>query len=121
MAPNTRDCMRMRVLAMLLAASVMTTASRADSVLQASQLISYFGAGCASQGEWTRTAIAQATALADVLKSLEKDPDCTTFAGAIGQLGTLSQAVSRLQSDPNSAQILQLKSEEQEVLLQIAQ
>ena len=59
-------------------------------------LLSYFSANCRTQGEWTRAALADSTALIEALKSIASDADCKSVGGAVAQLGLLNQQLSNL-------------------------
>ena len=60
-------------------------------------LLSYFSANCRTQGEWTRGALADSTALIEALKSIASDADCKSVGGAVAQLGLLNQQLSNLE------------------------
>jgi len=111
--------MRLRKLSFIFIVSLfsISNTSRADSTLQASELLRYFGAGCASQGEWTKSALAYADALIDDVKSVENDPDCRTINGALGQIKNLSNSLFNLSGDQAQRDILSLKKQEEQLLL----
>jgi hypothetical protein len=94
--------------------------ARADESAQLSALMSYFGTTCPSQGQLTQAAISQVQALTDVVTSIQKDPDCQTLSGAMGQLGILSQQVQILSQQTTQTQILSLQRQQQELLLQLS-
>lgn len=84
-------------------------------------LLSYFSANCRTEGEWTRAAIADSSALIEALRSIQSDPDCKSVGGAISQLGLLNQQLSSLQNiSQTQSQIAQLNAQEQELLVQLS-
>jgi hypothetical protein len=87
----------------------------------ASELLAYFGASCPSQGEWTRAALGQSEALMAALETLKNEPECKTISGTIGDLGLLNSKIAQLQSvSAEQAQLNELRSREQELLLQLS-
>lgn len=85
-------------------------------------LLTYFSANCRTQGEWTRAALADSTALIEALKSISQDPDCRSVGGAVAQLGILTQQLQNLEkTNETQSKIAELNSQEQELLLQISQ
>jgi hypothetical protein len=60
-------------------------------------LLNYFSANCKTQGEWTRSAIADSTSLIEALKSIQSDADCKSVGGAVAQLGILTQQLASLE------------------------
>ncbi len=93
---------------------------RADEVFQLEQLLNYFSASCPTQGEWTRAAINQASQLISTLQSVQNDPACQSLAGAVSQLGLLSQRIAALENDFNQRQLFGLKKEQETLLLQLS-
>jgi hypothetical protein len=84
-------------------------------------LLSYFSANCKRQGEWTRAALADSTALIESLRSIQNDSDCKSVSGAIAQLGLLNTQLSRLDStNETQSKLSELNSQEQELLIQIS-
>lgn len=84
-------------------------------------LLSYFSANCRSQGEWTRAALDESTALIESLRSLANDNDCKSVGGAVAQLGLLNQQLSMLaNTNETKSSIAQLNAQEQELLIQIS-
>lgn len=111
-----------RLLATALVLSILalsTPPASADKGMIASQMLNYFSAGCPTQGEWTRAALSQAQSLTDVMRSVQNDPDCVTVSGSISQLSSLSGRIAKLQFG-DQRQILGLKQQEQELLLQLS-
>lgn len=85
-------------------------------------LLTYFSANCRTQGEWTRAALADSTALIEALKNISQDPDCRSVGGAVAQLGLLTQQLQNLEkTNETQSKIAELNSQEQELLLQISQ
>lgn len=87
--------------------AISATCSEVD---QATQLFSYFQASCPTQGEWTKAALGQTMSLIAVLKSVQNDPDCKTFSGAVGQLDFLSLRLQDLQGNTDERQIISLST-----------
>lgn len=84
-------------------------------------LLKYFSANCRTQGEWTRAALSDSTALIETLKLMSSDPDCKGVAGAISELNMLNQHLQIVQSlSSTKNRIAQLDSQEQELLLQLS-
>ena len=84
-------------------------------------LLRYFSANCRTQGEWTRAALADSTALMEALRSISQDPDCKSVSGAISQLGLLNQQLTNLEkTNETQTRIAELNSQEQELLIQIS-
>jgi hypothetical protein len=84
-------------------------------------LLSYFSANCRTQGEWTRAALADSTALMESLRSIAQDPDCKSVSGAISQLGILNQQLANLsKTNDTQSKIAELNAQEQELLLQVS-
>jgi hypothetical protein len=101
---------------LLLALSSRTSAS----IMPLESLLSYFSANCKEQGEFTRAALADSTALIEALKSIQNDNDCKTVSGAVAQLGLLNSQLNRLQNTNETQQkIAEYNSKEQELLVQI--
>jgi hypothetical protein len=94
--------------------------ARADEVLQARQILSYFGSSCPSQGEWTSRAISQAESLIDTLRSLRDDADCKTLAGSIGQLQILNQRIQTVARRPKDSNLYVMKRKQENLLLQLS-
>ena len=85
------------------------------------QMLSYFSANCRTQGEWTRAALSDSTALIEVLRKIQDDPDCKSVGGAISQLGMLNQYLTTVQqTNDTKSQLAQLNAQEQELLIQVA-
>lgn len=85
-------------------------------------LLSYFSANCRTQGEWTRAALADSTALIETLKNISQDLDCRSVGGAVAQLGLLSQQLQDLEkTNETKSKIAELNAQEQELLIQISQ
>jgi hypothetical protein len=90
-------------------------------VIPGQGLLSYFSANCRTQGEWTRSALADSTALIESLKSISQDPDCRSVSGAISQLNLLNQQLSILdRTNLTQTKIAELNAQEQELLIQVA-
>lgn len=84
-------------------------------------LLSYFSANCRTQGEWTRAALADSTALIEALKSISSDADCKSVGGAVAQLGLLSQQLANLEkTNETQSKIAELNAQEQELLIQVS-
>jgi len=84
-------------------------------------LLNYFSANCRSQGEWTRSALADSTALIETLRSISADSDCKSVGGAISQLGLLNQHLTQYQaSNETKTKVAELNAQEQELLIQIS-
>lgn len=84
-------------------------------------LLSYFSANCRTQGEWTRSALADSTALIQTLKNLSQDPDCRSVSGAIAQLELLTQQLTNLEKiNSTKVQIAEINSSEQELMIQLS-
>ncbi len=110
----------MRVL-YILSALLFTTCVLAEAI-PGSELLSYFSSNCRTQGEWTRSALADSKALIETLRSLSQDPDCRSLSGSISQLEILSQQLTSVQNlDSQQVQIATLNSKEQELLIQLSQ
>ncbi len=85
------------------------------------QLLSYFQANCRGQGEWTRAALADSTALLETLRGIQDDPDCRTVGGSIAGLGLVNQQLQNLQNISGvQEQIAAYDSQEQELLVQLS-
>ncbi len=86
------------------------------------ELLGYFSANCRTQGEWTRSALADSRALIESLRSIAQDPDCRALSGSITQLELLGQQLQSVQSlNSTQVQISVLNSKEQELMLQLSQ
>lgn len=86
------------------------------------ELLTYFSANCRTQGEWTRAALADSTALIEALKSISLDDDCRSVSGAVAQLGLLTQQLQSLEkTNETQVKIAEINAQEQELLLQISQ
>lgn len=84
-------------------------------------LLSYFSANCKTQGEWTRAALADSTALIEALRSIQNDNDCKSVGGAVAQLGLLNQQLSKLEkTNDTQLKVAELNAQEQELLIQIS-
>ncbi len=84
-------------------------------------LLSYFSANCRTQGEWTRSALADSTSLIEALKSIQTDADCKSVSGAVAQLGLLNQQLANLEkTNATQASIAEMNAQEQELLIQIS-
>lgn len=84
-------------------------------------LLSYFSANCKTQGEWTRAALADSTALIEALSNIQKDDDCKSVGGAVAQLGLLNQQLAKLEkTNDTQLKVSELNAQEQELLIQIA-
>lgn len=84
-------------------------------------LLSYFSANCRTEGEWTRAALADSTALIEALKSIAADADCKSVGGAVAQLGLLNQQLSNLEkTNETQSKIAELNAQEQELLIQVS-
>ncbi len=89
--------------------------------IPAQNLLSYFSANCRTQGEWTRSALADSTALIESLKSISQDQDCKSVSGAIAQLNILNQQLSTLEkTNQTQTRIAEINAQEQELLIQIS-
>jgi hypothetical protein len=85
------------------------------------KLLSYFSSNCRTQGEWTRAALADSTALIEALRNISQDPDCKSVGGAVTQLGLLNQQLSQLdKTNETQTKLAELNSQEQELLIQIS-
>jgi hypothetical protein len=90
--------------------------------LPGSELLSYFSSNCRTQGEWTRSALADSKALIETLRSLSQDPDCRSLAGSISQLEILNQQLQTVQNlNATQVQLSILNSKEQELMIQLSQ
>lgn len=84
-------------------------------------LLSYFSANCKTQGEWTRAALADSTALIEALQNIQNDNECKSVGGAVAQLGLLKQQLSKLETtNDTQLKVSELNAQEQELLIQIA-
>jgi hypothetical protein len=84
-------------------------------------LLSYFSSNCKTQGEWTRAALADSTALIEALRNIQADTDCKSVGGAIAQLGLLNQQLTRLDNtNDTQLKLAELNAQEQELLIQIS-
>lgn len=84
-------------------------------------LLSYFSANCRTQGEWTRSALADSTSLMEALKSIQSDNDCKSVSGAVAQLGILNQQLVALEkTNATQASIAEMNAQEQELLIQVS-
>ncbi len=85
------------------------------------QLLSYFSANCRTQGEWTRSALADSTALIEALRGISNDPDCKSVAGAMSQLNLLNQQLSNLEKvNETQVKLAEYEAQEQQLLIQLA-
>ncbi len=85
-------------------------------------LLNYFSANCRSEGEWTKAALADSQALANILRDLSKDPDCQSVGGAIAGLGNLSAQLTNLTNVTSTQEsIAKLNAQEQELVVQLSQ
>src|SRR5450759_3588120 len=98
-----------------------STVTFGNASIEATQLLGYFSAGCASQGQWTLAAQGYANNLVNTLTSLASDPDCKTLNGALTQVKSLSSSISALSQDQNQRKYASLKKQEQELFLIISQ
>lgn len=84
-------------------------------------LLNYFKAGCRSEGEYTRAALADSISLIETLRAISKDEDCKSVGGSIAQLGLLNQQLSQLEkTNETQGKIAELNAKEQELLVQIS-
>ncbi|MFZ4715577.1 MAG: hypothetical protein ACOYL6_17770 [Bacteriovoracaceae bacterium] len=97
-----------------------TLVSRADMTAQSSQLLSYFGASCSVNGEWTKAAVGYAENLIEVMKSLRDDEHCKTVAGSISDITNLKDYVQKLQNESGQKELMALQKEEQVLLLSLS-
>ncbi len=96
--------------------SLVTTPLLAEEV-PGKNLLDYFSANCTSQGEWARTALNDSIALIENLRSINKDPDFLSVAGAITQLDNLNKQIESLQiMNSTQEQIAILNAQEQDRL-----
>jgi hypothetical protein len=90
--------------------------------LPGNELLSYFSSNCRTQGEWTRSALADSKALIETLRSLSQDPDCRSLTGSISQLEILNQQLQTVQNlNATQVQLSVLNSKEQELMIQLSQ
>jgi hypothetical protein len=90
-------------------------------VMPIESLLTYFSANCKGQGEFTRAALADATALIEALRSIGNDNDCKTVSGAVAQLGLLNSQLNRLENiGETQEKIAEYNAKEQELLIQIS-
>lgn len=105
---------------LLIILSLLSSSVYAENV-PGSNLLSFFSANCRSQGEWTRSALADSTALIQTLRNLSQDPDCRSVSGAIAQLELLTQQLSNLEKiNSTKVQIAEMNSSEQELIIQLS-
>ncbi len=91
-------------------------------VIPGNELLGYFSSNCRTQGEWTRSALADSRALIETLRSISQDADCRSLAGSISQLEILSQQLQSVQNlNSNQVQMSVLNSKEQELMIQLSQ
>lgn len=84
-------------------------------------LLKYFSANCRSQGDWTRTALADSSALIVELQNIQLDGDCKSVGGAVGQLQLLNQQLTALEkTNDTQVKIAEINAQEQELLIQIS-
>lgn len=85
------------------------------------ELLSYFASNCRTQGEWTRAALVDSTALIESLRSIAQDPDCRSVGGAIAQLGVMTQQLKNLEEiNLTQSKIAELNAQEQELLVHLS-
>lgn len=99
---------------------VLSTQIRAESI-PGQELLSYFASNCRTQGEWTRAALADSTALIESLRSIAQDPDCRSVGGAIAQLGLMNQQLKNLEEiNVTQTKIAELNAQEQELFVHLS-
>lgn len=110
----------MKILTFLLLGLTVSFSAFSEDV-PGQNLLSYFSANCKTQGEWTRAALADSTALIEALRNIQNDNDCKSVGGAIAQLGLLNQQLSKLETtNDTQLKVSELNAQEQELLIQIA-
>lgn len=60
-------------------------------------LLSYFSGSCKSSSQWTQAALADSESLIKSLNAIATDPDCSSAAGAMSQLNSLSAQLTTLE------------------------
>ena len=106
----------MKILSLFIVLSFSIVA-RADMTAQSGQILSYFGANCSINGEWTRAAVGYAQNLIEVMKTLRDDQQCKTVAGSIADITNLKDYVQQLQNQSGQKELMALQKEEQVLLL----
>ena len=102
--------------------SIFWVTSVSAEALPGNELLSYFSSNCRTQGEWTRSALADSKALIETLRSLSQDPDCRSLTGSISQLEILNQQLQTVQNlNATQVQLSVLNSKEQELMIQLSQ
>lgn len=85
------------------------------------EILDYFTATCPSQGDFTRKALSDARSLMSILDSIKNDEACTTVAGAISQLGNLSNKLSNLENQSyDQRELARLEGQEVELMNQLS-
>lgn len=106
---------------LLLYSAVLTSFHVMAQSIPGEYLLDYFSSNCRTQGEWTRAALADSTALMRTLENISQDNDCRSLGGAIAQLGILNQQLSSLDKvNQTQSKIAELNAQEQELLIQIS-
>ena len=95
--------------------------ARADTALQANQLLGYFSAGCGTQGQWTSTALRYTNDLVETVKSVANDRDCQSISGALLQIQTLSTVLANYAEDANARELKGLQAAEHTLMVQVGQ
>jgi hypothetical protein len=107
------------IISFILLFSISWTSSA--GIMPIESLLTYFAANCKGQGEFTRAAVADATALIETLRSIQNDNDCKTVSGAVAQLGLLNSQLNRLENtNETQVKIAEYNAKEQELLIQIS-
>ncbi len=100
--------------------TLMSTSALAEDI-PGQQLLSYFSANCRTQGEWTRSALADSTALIEALRGISNDPDCKSVAGAMAQLSLLNQQLANIERvNDTQVKLAEYEAQEQELLIQLS-
>jgi hypothetical protein len=100
--------------------SILLTFRAAAEEFPGQQLLSYFSSNCRTQGEWTRAALADSTALIQALKTLSQDENCRSVGGAIAQLELLNNQLKNLETvNSTKSQIAELNAQEQQLLIHL--
>lgn len=85
------------------------------------QLLSYFSSNCKTQGEWTKSALADSTTLIETLRGLAQDPDCKSAAGSISQLELLNKQLTNIdQLNSIQVQLAEYNAKEQQLLIHLS-
>lgn len=101
--------------------SLLVSSSLFAEAIPGKVLLDSFAAGCSTQGEWTRAALADSQSLIQVISAIKDDADCKSIGGAIAQLSSLSAQIENIQklSDTQN-QIAVYDAQERELLVQLS-